>query len=291
MGCYIKPFALSYGGEHLQRCNTKYPILLLHGMGFHDRLPIHYYWGRIPRVLRKHGASVYFGDQDGNATTMHNARQLVSVIHRILDETGAEKINIIAHSKGGLEARYLVSSLGMGDVIASVTTISTPHNGSITVDRLLEKFPHIIQFGSAVTDLGRRCLGDRNPHTFRVINQFTTDYMHRFNKRNPDDPRVFYQSYAFVMERPLSDPVMAIPNAIVNWFEGENDGLLTPRNAQWTNFRGVYRGTTGRGISHPDETDYRQMHFTRKQPNGAHEISDMAQFYLGIAEDLKRRGF
>lgn len=273
------------------RCQTKYPILLLHGMGFHDRLPIHYYWGRIPRVLRKNGASVWFGDQDGNATTMSNARYLVRVIRRILAETGAEKINIIAHSKGGLEARYLVSSMGMGDVVASVTTISTPHNGSITVDTLLRKFPTIIRIGSAVTDLGRRCLGDRNPHTYWAICQFTTDYMHRFNKCNPDDPRVFYQSYAFVMKSPLSDPVMAIPNMIVRSFEGENDGLLTPRNAKWTNFRGVYTGPTGRGISHPDETDYRQYRFTKQKPAGEHEISDMAEFYLRIAEDLKRRGF
>ncbi len=273
------------------RCQTKYPILLLHGMGFHDRLPIHYYWGRIPRVLRKHGASVWFGDQDGNATTMRNARFLQNVIRRILAETGAEKINIIAHSKGGLEARYLVSTLGMGDVIASVTTISTPHNGSVTVDKLLGKFPTAIRIGSAVTDFGRRMLGDRDPHTYWTICQFTTDYMRRFNLRNPDDPRVFYQSFAFVMHSPLSDPVMAIPNAIVSHFEGENDGLLTPRNAKWTNFRGIYTGTTKRGISHPDETDYRQFRFTKQPPAGDHEISDMAEFYLRIAEDLKRRGF
>lgn len=273
------------------RCQTKYPILLLHGMGFHDRMPIHYYWGRIPRVLRKHGASVWFGDQDGNATTMRNARFLQNVIRRILAETGAEKINIIAHSKGGLEARYLVSTLGMGDVIASVTTISTPHNGSVTVDKLLGKFPTAIRIGSAVTDFGRRMLGDRDPHTYWTICQFTTDYMRRFNLRNPDDPRVFYQSFAFVMHSPLSDPVMAIPNAIVSHFEGENDGLLTPRNAKWTNFRGVYTGTTKRGISHPDETDYRQFRFTKQPPAGEHEISDMAEFYLRIAEDLKRRGF
>lgn len=260
-------------------------------MGFHDRLPIHAYWGRIPHLLRKNGAAVYFGNQDGNATTQSNARILAGVVRHILAETGAEKLNIIAHSKGGLEARYLVSSMGMGDVIASITTLSTPHNGSVTVDKLLSRFPTIIRAGSAVTDLGRRLLGDRNPHTYWAICQFTTDYMRRFNLRNPDDPRVFYQSYAFVMHSPMSDPVMAIPNWIVSLFEGENDGLLTPKNAEWTNFRGIYTGTTQRGISHPDETDYRRFRFTKQEPVGEREISDMAQFYLCIAEDLKRRGF
>lgn len=275
----------------MQRCKTRYPILLLHGMGFHDRAPIHYYWGRIPDTLRRHGAAVYFGGQDGNATVLYNARRLIPVIRRILRETGAEKINIIAHSKGGLEARYLVSSLGMGDVIASVTTLATPHNGSAAIDRLLKGIPHLIRLGSAVTDLGRRCLGDRNPRTYWVICQFTTDYMRRFNKRNPDDPRVFYQSYAFLMEHALSDPVMTIPYLLNCLLDGESDGLVTPQNARWTNFRGVYKGTTGRGISHPDETDYRRYPFAKAGTAQEHRISDMAEFYLQIVEDLKRRGF
>jgi len=273
------------------RCDTKYPILLLHGMGFHDRMPAHFYWGRIPRMLRKNGARVYFGDQDGNATTMYNARNLVQVVNRILRETGAEKINIIAHSKGGLEARYLVSSLHMGDVVASVTTLATPHNGSAAVDKLIKAIPHLIQIGSAVTDIGRRCMGDRNPHTYWVICQFTTDYMRRFNLRNPDDPRVFYQSYAFLMKNAWSDPVMSVPYLLNRLFDGESDGLVTPKNAEWTNFRGVYMGKTGRGISHPDETDYRQYPFTKGKPETDHTITDMAEFYLSIVEDLKRRGY
>lgn len=273
------------------RCDTQYPILLLHGMGFHDRFPAHFYWGRIPHVLRKNGARVYFGGQDGNATTMSNARYLVRVIRRILTETGAEKINIIAHSKGGLEARYLISTMGMGDVIASLTTLATPHNGSPAVDKLIRRIPHLIQLGSAVMDMGRRCMGDRHPHTYWVICQFTTDYMRRFNLRNPDDPRVFYQSYAFLMKNAWSDPVMSIPYLLNRLFDGESDGLVTPANAEWTNFRGVYTGTTGRGISHPDETDYRRYAFVKGQPENDHTITDMAEFYLRIAEDLKRRGF
>ena len=257
-------------------------------MGFHDRLPIHYYWGRIPRVLRKNGASVWFGDQDGNATTMSNARYLVRVIRRILEETGAEKINIIAHSKGGLEARYLVSSMGMGDVVASVTTISTPHNGSVTVDTLLRKFPTIIRIGSAVTDLGRRCLGDRNPHTYWAICQFTTDYMHRFNKRNPDDPRVFYQSYAFVMKKPTSDLFMWLPNLVVSWIEGENDGLLTPASVQWGTFKGICRGAGRRGISHCDEIDLRRRPLCKKKGDGVWDIVDV---YKAVAAELIQNGF
>lgn len=275
----------------MNRCQTKYPILLLHGMGFHDRKPVRYYWGRIPRLLREEGATVFFGDQDGNATIEENARHLAGRIRAILRQTGAEKVNIIAHSKGGLEARYLVSTMGMGDVIASITTLATPHNGSISVDKLLHWFDFPIRLGSAVMDVNRRILGDHHPETYRVIRQLTTDYMQTFNAHNPDDPRVYYQSYAFVMKTPRSDVVMGITNSIVRFLEGENDGLLTPANARWTNFRGVYTGTTGRGISHPDETDYRRMPFTRKQPVAAGQVSDITKLYLHIVQDLKQEGF
>lgn len=275
----------------MHSCQTRYPILLLHGMGFHDTSPHHRYWGRIPEALRQHGAKVYFGNQDGNATIEFNARLLVSVVKRILRETGAEKLNIIAHSKGGTEARCLISTMGMGDSIASVTTIATPHHGSPTIDWLLVHFDPIIRMGSTVMDGIRLCCGDFDPQTYLVIRELSTGYMQEFNKRNLDDPRVYYQSFAFLMKRPLSDPLMSIPNAIVNCFEGRNDGMISPKNARWANFRGIYSGTSQRGISHPDEIDYMRMPFTRKNSDDDRKVSDITNFYLGVAEDLKRRGF
>lgn len=270
-------------------CATKYPILLLHGMGFHDRLPIHYYWGRVPAALRKRGADVYFGNQDGNATIQYNAECLVPVIEGILKKTGAEKLNIIAHSKGGLEARYLISTLGMGEHIASVTTLCTPHNGSPTVEKLLGWFPHLIWFGSLVTDVYRKIAGDHKPQTFRVIEQLTVSFLKEFNAKNPDMPGIFYQSYAFVMKGWYSDLLMSFSNIIVNFFEGENDGFLPPANVRWTNFRGVYRSSGWMGISHPGATDYLRIPFSRKTP-GEHEISDMTELYIHIVSDLKERG-
>ena len=270
-------------------CATRYPILLLHGMGFHDRLPIHYYWGRIPHCLRRGGARVYFGDQDGNADIADNARGLVPVIRRILEETGAQKVNIIAHSKGGLEARFLAGSLGMAGCIASITTLSTPHNGSVTVDVLLRHFAPLIRFGCLFMDAGRRVLGDRHPATYRVITQLTTDYMRSFNALHPVPEGIFCQSFAFVMEHWYRDLFMAFPYVVVRAFEGDNDGLLTPKNAEWVNFRGIYRSAgVLRGISHPDVTNYLLLPFSRK--SGDHRIGDMAAFYVRIAGDLKARG-
>lgn len=268
--------------------DTLYPILLVHGMGFRDRKRL-CYWGRIPKILEQHGARVYFGCQDSCGSAEGNALQLKSVLDRVLAETGAEKANIIAHSKGGLDARYLISSMGYGDRVASLTTLSTPHNGSVTVDKLL-KFPApAVKAGCKAVDLWFRALGDKNPDTYSAVNIFTTEAAEKFNAENPDDPRVYYQSYAFVMNSGASDFFMIIPWAVVNHFEGENDGLLTPRAAQWTNFRGVYRGSGRRGISHCDEVDMRRR--PCKITSGGNGMDDIAEFYLETVANLKKMGF
>lgn len=263
--------------------DTKYPIFMIHGMGFRDRKQI-CYWGRIPKTLEKNGARVFFGNQDSNGSVESNAAQLRLRLDEILSESGAEKVNIIAHSKGGLEARYLISTMGYGDRIASLTTLSTPHNGSLTVDKLL-KFPApAVKFGCRAVDLWFKIIGDKNPDTYSAVNLFRTSSAEKFNRENPDDPRVYYQSCGFVMNGFFSDITMCIPWLAVKAIEGENDGLLAPRAVEWTNFMGVYRGSGRRGISHCDEVDLRRSPL---DINGG----DITDFYLNIIADLKNKGF
>jgi len=268
--------------------DTKYPVLMLHGMGFRDYKHL-CYWGRIPELLRKNGAIVYFGNQDSNGSVESNALQIEKRLKEVLAETGAEKVNIIAHSKGGLEARYLISTMGYADRIASLTTLSTPHNGSVTVDKLL-KFPApIVKGGCKLVDLWFRVLGDKTPDTYGAINIFRTSSAEQFNSDNPDSDAVYYQSYGFVMSKASSDVTMCLPWAVVNGIEGENDGLLTPRAVKWTNFKGVYRGSGRRGISHCDEVDMRRKKLLVKCENS--QESDIAELYLKIVSELKEMGF
>ena len=268
--------------------DTKYPILMVHGMGFRDRK--HFcYWGRIPKVLKRHGARIYFGGQDSNGSVESNARQLEACLNDVLEKTGAEKVNIIAHSKGGLEARYLISTMGYGDKIASLTTLSTPHNGSVTVDKLL-RFPvPFVKCVCGAVDLWFRVLGDKQPDTYSAIDLFKTSTAEKFNAENPDDSRVYYQSYGFVMGKATADMAMWLTWLAVNAFEGENDGLLAPRAVKWTNFKGVYRGSGRRGISHCDEVDMRRHRLPIKSESASEE--DITQLYLKIAVDLKNMGF
>ena len=265
----------------------KYPVLLVHGMGYRDNRYINY-WGRIPAKLEENGCKVYYGNQDSNGTVESNGAFLAQKVREIIDETGAPKLNVIAHSKGGLDMRYAISSLKMADHIASLTTISTPHHGSLTVDQLLRLPRSLVRFAAHCWDIWLRICGDKDPNAYEVFKTFTTAVAEEFNRNNPDAPGVYYQSYAFIMKHVWSDMFMLAPAIVVKFFEGANDGLLAPRAVEWTNFRGVVTSVSNRGISHCDEVDMRRRRLTRKQGEG---ISDITEFYIEIVDDLRRKGF
>jgi len=265
----------------------KYPVLLVHGMGFRDYKRIGY-WGRIPKALREMGCDVHFGHQDSNADIETNGIHLAQRIRQIIEQTGAEKINIIAHSKGGLDCRYAISALGAGECVASLTTISTPHHGSKTMDILMKAPDILIKAVAFVTDCWFRLLGDKKPNTYGVLRSFTTAEASKFNALTPNCDGVFYQSYAFVMKNPSSDLLMWLPNLVVGKIEGENDGLLTPEAVKWGVFQGICRGSGRRGISHCDEIDLRRRSLSRKT---GEQVNDILDVYRQIIYDLVKLGF
>ena len=265
----------------------KYPILFVHGMGFRDSRRF-CYWGRIPDTLEKMGCKVFFGNQDSNADIETNGRHIAQRIDQIIKETGAEKVNILAHSKGGLDSRYAISILGAASKVASLTTIATPHHGSKTVDKLMKLPTFLIKFGCFFADCWFRILGDKHPSTYRAILSFTTSAAATFNAEVCDQEDIYYQSYAFVMRRPSSDAFMWLTNAVVRMAEGENDGLLAPDAVKWGDFKGVFRGVGNRGISHCDEIDMRRRPLSKKTGEG---VSDIIDVYKSIVIDLHNRGF
>lgn len=266
---------------------TKYPILLLHGAGFRDlKWPL--YWGRIPAALSGMGAELHYGLQDCWARVEVNAGTIRSRIRRILEETGADKVNIIAHSKGGLEARMAASSLGMGGQIASITTIGTPHRGSKTVDRLLKAPDSLFNVASFAVNNWIGLIGDTKPDFYAVCRDFSTECAQRFNRENPDVPGIYYQSFAGVMKTPLSDINLSTANLVVKLIEGDNDGLVSVESARWGEKFTLLKGRTNRGVSHYDEIDFRRAPLSGKRTGDG--VRDICEVYKEIVEDLGARG-
>ena len=267
---------------------TRYPIFLVHGTGFRDKKHLNY-WGRIPKALNDWGAEIAYGHQAAWGTVADNAVILGRNITRHISETGCGKVNIIAHSKGGVEARYLASTLDCGHLIASITTVATPHHGSKTMDAI-QKLPSWIMRVIALPVNGvAKLIGDKKPDFFTVCAQFTTEHMKKFNDSNPDVEGIYYQSYASAMKSSFSDVIMLFQNVVVRLIEGENDGMVTITSARWTNFKDIWRGSSRRGISHVDTVDIRRRRLTKKVAQEG--VVDICDCYIAIAEELKRMGF
>ena len=268
-------------------CKTEYPILLVHGAGFRDlKTPV--YWGRIPNVLRSHGATVFFGEQDCWASTETNAHALCERIDAVLKETGAKKVNIIAHSKGGLEARMAASSLNCADRIASITTIGTPHRGSKTFSIFLRAPRVFFSIAAFAVNNWIRLIGDREPDFRRVCEEFAVSHMEWFNAENPDASGVFYQSVAGVTRRPFSDINLSTACFVLNRIEGPNDGLVSAESARWGERCEKIAVDEYSVYSHMDEIDFRRSAFSKKTGKDVRDITD---FYVELVHDLKNRGF
>ncbi|MBR0208047.1 MAG: hypothetical protein IJQ43_04040 [Oscillospiraceae bacterium] len=267
---------------------TQYPVLMVHGVGFRDlKWPL--YWGRIPNALSDIGTELFYGQQDCWARIEDNAKSLKARVRQILDETDSEKVNIIAHSKGGLEARMVASTLGMGGQIASITTIGTPHRGSKTIDRLLKAPDSLFNIASFAVDNWIGLIGDTKPDFYAVCKDFSTEYAEKFNKENPDVPGVYYQSFAGVMRTPLSDINLSTANVIVKMIEGDNDGLVSVESAKWGEAFTLLTGRTNRGVSHYDEIDFRRAPFSSRSSGDG--VADICDVYKSIVYDLVERGF
>ncbi len=263
-------------------CKTAYPLIMVHGIGFRD-LRFFNYWGRIPLLLMKHGATVYYGHQMAWGTIEENAAKIAATIDQALSETGADKVNIIAHSKGGLDSRYLISTMGYGDKIASLTTMSTPHLGSPLID-VLNKLPDsVYHFIAGLLDKAFAVTGDEAPDCYSSSKQLEPAFCTAFNEANRDDERVFYQSYGSVMKSCFSDSLLSIPYFIMKLVSGpKNDGLVDEESAKWALYCGTLANRYRRGISHGDMIDLK-----REDIKGF----DVLQIYYNIVVELKGKGF
>lgn len=266
-----------------QICATKYPILMVHGVFFRDFRYFNY-WGRIPEALQKNGAIVYYGNHQSASSVADSGQELFDRIKEIVRETGCEKVNIIAHSKGGLDCRYALSKLGAAPFVASLTTINTPHRGCEFADYLLSKIPQGQQEAVAKTyNAALKKMGDHDPDFLSAVYDLTADSCRKLNESTPDVAGVYYQSVGSCMRVARGGRFpLNMTHALVKYFDGENDGLVGKESFPWgANFR--YLTIKGnRGISHGDMIDLNRENFPE---------FDVREFYVQLVKELKERGF
>lgn len=118
---------------------TKYPIVLVHGLfGFDNIGPVEYFYG-IPSNLRADGAKVYTVQVSAANSTEVRGEQLLTQVKQILAATGSAKVNLMGHSHGGPTIRYVASV--RPDLVASATSIAGVNKGSAVADILTKVAP------------------------------------------------------------------------------------------------------------------------------------------------------
>lgn len=263
-------------------CKTKYPIVLVHGVFFRDN-KLFNYWGRVPRTLKLHGATVYYGEHQSALTVKESARELTARIKLIVERSGCEKVNIIAHSKGGLDCRYAISEFGLAPFVASLTTVNTPHRGCLFAEKLLYAIPQKVQDKIAKAyNVTLFALGDETPDFLAAVTDLTADACIKRNETLTFPDGIYAQSIGSVMERPQKGQFpLNLSYRYVKNFDGENDGLVGESSFAWGEKYTLLRNDGKRGISHGDVID-----LNRENIPGF----DVRDFYTELVKDLRERG-
>ena len=267
-----------------QICKTRYPIVLVHGVFFRDSERLNY-WGRIPKELSKNGATIFYGEQNSAAAVLDSAKELEKRILEVVDKTGVDKVNVIAHSKGGLDTRAAIATTSAGKHIASLTTINTPHRGCEFADYLLAEIPQAGQ--QAIADKYNKMaakLGDHDPDFLAAVYDLTSQKCRERNEVILDDPDIYYQSVGSVLKKSSSGQFpLNLSYNLVKYFDGENDGLVGDKSFEWgSSFTMLRNNKSARGISHGDVID-----LNRENIRGF----DVREFYVGLVSGLREKGF
>ena len=268
--------------QEQQICKTKYPILLVHGVFFRDSRYFGY-WGRIPGQLERNGATVHFGNQPSADSIADCARILTQRIKQITRDTGCEKVNIIAHSKGGLDCRYAMAFCGAAPYVASLTTVSTPHRGSPFADYMLTKVSAKNQrrFCFAYNKTLNK-LGEPEADLMTAVRELTTEHCTALDKRMVQPKDVLCQSFGSKMNKPLKGRFpMNFTGVVMGYITQDNDGLVSADSFPWGDQYTLLTSDSPVGISHCDMTDLNRTNL----PD-----FDIREFYVQLVADLKTKG-
>ncbi|MDE7330012.1 MAG: hypothetical protein K2N30_02790 [Clostridia bacterium] len=254
---------------------TRYPVVLVHGIMLKD-VKFFKAFGRIEKTLKSLGYCVYTANTDGFGTIENNAAQLKEFIYKVLEKEGCKKVNIIAHSKGGLDAKYMILNLNTAESVASLTTLCTPHKGSPIASFLFRLPKFIKKIVAFFVNLCYRVFGDKRPDSLRVCEQLQS---------NPPEEAtalpqgIYCQSFSTTLKRSRDDFIMGIPLAFCRYMDKDlSDGLVPAESAKFANYRGE---CIDGSVSHSQIVDFMA---------GKKKREKIYAFYGKLLEELAQMG-
>lgn len=160
---------------------TKHPIVLVPGIFAFDSISAIDYWYKIPAALQSQGATVYVPKINAFDSSAKRGEALIAQLDNIRASSGGKisKFNLMGHSQGGITVRYVMNT--RPDLVASVTTMNTPHKGSPLADLVTGVAPASSLQGVAFTAFAN-AVGD-------LVNLLSN------NKKSPADVRAMLAEF------------------------------------------------------------------------------------------------
>ncbi len=216
----------------------KHPVMLCHGFGSLANVAGKGLLHKTCMMLREHGVLAFAPNIAPYATIKSRAEVWSKQLETLINQTGAKGLHVVAHSMGGLDMRYAVSTLGMHSKIKSLTTVSTPHQGSCLAGLTLNTPESILDGLEGITNwFGNNIYPEIKSDVIGALKQLEPDYLNReFNPSNPDHPDVYYQSVTASCGKGTSSPInkLLIPfNNYIYERQGVNDGYVPAEPAKW----------------------------------------------------------
>src|SRR5438067_9901410 len=216
---------------------TRVPVVLHHGLFGFARVgvgPVSIsYFAKIDQAIMDRGHPLIITGVHPAASIGRRAIQLKEAILRETAKLPEDnrKVVIIAHSLGGLDARHMITHLGMDRHVSALLTISTPHRGSPYADWVL-----------ADASWRQKAMGlaGRLGLDLGAIADLTTTACARFNEKTPDHPEVKYFSVSATCPHDRMPPWALHSHGVIEKAEGDNDGLVSVRSATYANHLGTW---------------------------------------------------
>ena len=260
---------------------TRQPIILMHGFGLGASFRRGGHLHEQAMHLRSQGVRAVAPNVSPYNTVQARTAQWNDRLTRILENTRSDRLSLVCHSMGGLDARFLIQEMGWHEHVDVLVTIATPHRGSPIASLILEQPESVRTWLTEVADwLGTHVLEDGSANLRQALVELTPEYVENtFNEQVPNHPDVAYWSYGCQAGRGTDIPIDPIFRYFNNYLyeqEGANDGIVSVRSARW----GTYLGTV--------EADHaRQVGLSSKLA----APFDANAFYTSIAKRLADEGF
>ncbi|HEV7671459.1 MAG TPA: hypothetical protein VGS22_23310 [Thermoanaerobaculia bacterium] len=204
------------------------PIVLAHGvLGFGSIgiVPsfLTYFKG-VADHLRGQGHTVFEPQVSPIGSVEQRGKKLASYV--LEQVPGKERIHIIAHSMGGLDARFAITNVrGVAERVATLVTIGTPHRGSPVADAIKNRTDPL---SSHVPPIIKMSL----EHNVGALDDLTTDVGIHFDQSTPDHSDVRYVEVAGDASKGSDELLFFHFAAEIGRIKGEvNDGVVTRSSA------------------------------------------------------------